>query len=603
MAARQQAGRDPWDNGCKVKPLVDGLETMNAIRDGLEAMIAAAPDAVRRGADPGHVYLAGWQFNAQRDLSVDNAWKTGPWSAGQDARADQTLLGLLLRAMQAGIKIRMLAWYPTKVEEGGIGAAQGQDHLYMAKVMGRESERLGDRLRAIVALDCRVADRPWTASHHQKLLIMRSEGTNLAFTGGVDLAFLRRNTGDGDWQSGLGIPEWEFVATGGHPVPWPQMQGGPDYATVMAAGRPSKRRTGDLIAEIYGAENQIWLDKHLMLMGPIVQSLEEAFRERWVDSGTARLLSTLMPAGYGDVLFSTDGAYTSDGIAALPPAADVDPIPGGSVVQMWRTIPERRSRTGPLYQDGEFTVVSGLANAIGLAQKFIWIYDQYFWNLPLARLMNARLRAVPGLRVIIVLPPWADGTIPFVHRAQHRARQMALDVLRDGVADQVKVYNAWTADRPGRGAYLHAKMQMFDGTLLACGSANLNLRSALCDTELVCATSDASVVLALEQRLWLEHFGKITPTPDFPAGGTANPRFFELFAAAAAMSKAALVEDPAAGGPPLPNNQERVLMKPGHKYDKLYRELLDPSSIGDASVNSAQSLDQLARRLEDREEL
>src|SRR4029077_15986515 len=70
----------------------------------------------------------------------------------------------------------------------------------------------------IVGLDKRVASGAISGAHHQKMMVIRSPWLDVAFCGGVDFAFSRRdspaNPGsftpemmfDGDWQSASTIP-------------------------------------------------------------------------------------------------------------------------------------------------------------------------------------------------------------------------------------------------------------------------------------------------------------------------------------------------------------------------------------------------------------
>jgi phosphatidylserine/phosphatidylglycerophosphate/cardiolipin synthase-like enzyme len=247
---------------------------------------------------------------------------------------------------------------------------------------------------------------------------------------------------------------------------------------------------------------------------------------------------------------------------------------------MWRTIPWRDSRTGPPFQRGEFTVMNGVAHAANKAQQLIWIFDQYFWTQPLARQLNARLKNTGSLRVIVVLPPWADtepGTI-------HRARKDALDALVDGVANRVGVYNLWDPRGTGRGIYCHAKVQTYDGALLVCGSANLNRRSLNCDSELACAVADPAVVQEHQRKLWSLLFGGTDAT--WPGPVTSGADFLSAFVAAAAKPGAYLTPDPWRDDPPaLPNTAVRPVDWHTPKFFALYDRIFDPTSITRTAEN------------------
>jgi hypothetical protein len=274
MAARASAGTDPWDQHCEVTTYVGGLAAMSAMRDSLRlAMTEAQP------GNRGHVYITGWRFNCLRDLSNGTQWGTDPWDAflsGRSADADDTALGLVLQLMQAEVKVRILVWYPrwiTKVKLQDHIA----DHFYLARVVAAENKRL-KTLRnlaedvGVVALDVRTADLI-TASHHQKTMVIRGAATSVAYVGGVDLAFTRRDAPplQGDWQSGKDIPD---PALG-----WPKATVGVDYSSVATnVVPPNTDRTGiDLPEEFYGDARQMWHDQHLRLKGPIVKTLEHQF--------------------------------------------------------------------------------------------------------------------------------------------------------------------------------------------------------------------------------------------------------------------------------------------------------------------------------------
>src|SRR5205823_2435442 len=103
-----------------------------------------------------------------------------------------------------------------------------------------------------------------------------------------------------------------------------------------------------------------------------------------------------------------------------------------------------------------------------------------YWSVAHARMLNKRLKApaMQSLRVVIILPPHADGGIHLA-RLQHGLRMRALDALTADLANwqgRVGVYNLWDNAGRNQGIYVHAKVQIYDDALLVCGSANVNRR-------------------------------------------------------------------------------------------------------------------------------
>jgi phosphatidylserine/phosphatidylglycerophosphate/cardiolipin synthase-like enzyme len=622
----------PRDENCRVTTYIDGLTAMRAMRNALEAVLAAAGAP---GAPPvgqrGSVYIADWRFNCLRDLSENNPWHTnwwgaGPWGAGA-AAADQTAMGLVVRLLQAGVMVRIMLWLPYVIQSQVAELpAHVLDHYQAARIVSAESNRLVPNMMpplGVVALDARTAD-PWSGSHHQKMMVIRSAATNVAFVGGVDLAYTRRSNLDpanlplfGDWQSGQTIP---------NPAQWWPQQAGVNYGFQGQGQVPALTTTqeSDLPETVYGnptpaaGEQQMWHDQHLMLEGPIVATIEEQFRERWVDQATG--LYDLGVWGRqnwssGQVIFSTALAYNAGQIRALPAVVRPVPVAGpalpaapGTQVQMWRTIPLRKKRTGPPFQRGEFTVMAGIANAVGQAQELIWMFDQYFWSVTLARLLNAELLAKPALRLILILPPYADGKTPGMG---HLARSNALEALTANVpANRVGVYDMWYGQALGpgaaanRGIYVHAKSHTYDNQLLVCGSANLNRRSFLCDTELACAVLDPAVVTAHQQRLWAQLFpgGPPWPLAGYAAGW--GNQFFTQFQAAANAANSLLFPDPWQQQWALPKNIVRPV---DGSLPNYYDSMVEPSSValqrleGRVTTNAGQRdarLDDVVTRLE-----
>lgn len=547
MAAREgQPNAKPWDENCTVTPLIGGYEAMASMREDLENAIAFASKQTTPAGQRGHVYIADWRFNPLRDLSENNQWGKHGWNWQDTAKLDQTALGLVLRLMQAGVLVRILLWMPVRASTAADFMAHIMDHYYVAHVVEAECQRLNADGLGVVALDIRVAS-PLSASHHQKMMVIRVGDINVAYCGGVDLAFTRRDALrastdykierpqflGGDWQSNILIPV--AFDEGDKTHRWPR-QTGVHYEALSEVSRPPASPNDLLKVEVYGDINQIWHDQHLRLEGQIVKTLEQQYCERWKDTAVGPWLFDLNhPANWRDsqVIFSSNTAFNSVGgelvsVYSIVPLPDPTDVPAAAqtnplnlasypaTAQMWRTIP-LRSRLSKPFLRGEFTVMAGIAKACKAATQQIWIFDQYFFSQPLGRLLNSQVKNNPNLCVIVILPPYADANF----LAEHHARKLALNELTKGMAREndvfgikhlngsfegrIGVYNLRVPDQDPtkvKGIYCHAKVQMYDRTLLVCGSANLNRRSFTCDSEIACAILSLQLVDGHQQRLW-----------------------------------------------------------------------------------------------------
>jgi len=587
LAARAAAGQPPWDTGCLVTPLLGGFAAMNAIRDVLEAAIDDASVQAARGVPPGqrgHVYVADWQFNGLRDLSENNPWRGEPWNPSTTVTRDQTGLGLIVRLMAAGIKVRMLLWLPTTLQrlfalkaladEHWSVAAAVQDHNATLQREWALAEPLG-----VAALDLRTAS-PIAASLHQKMLAIRVGAVNAAFCGGVDLAFTRRDFGRatdkligiGDWQSGDTIP----LPSAGWPRQVPPPAGGYPAFPYTDDGRFPE----DLPGNVYGHRFRHWHDHHLKLEGPIVATVEQQFAERWIIDANGRVYlfdrSARRIGESNQVQLTSHQAFAEGRVLPLPAARPCEQA-GDAVVQMWRTIPLRSTaqRTRPPFQRGEFTVMAGVAKAVASAKSLITIWDQYFWSVPLAKLLAARLRAEPELRLLIVLPPYGTTDAANELKLRRAAMQELWHGLDDEARGRVLALNAWAGGRqalhPNVGVYVHAKAQTYDDALLACGSANMNRRSMECDAELDCAVLHPPTVRAHLASLHACFTGRAWT--DYADGWLAR-----YWAAIGDGTAATLIADPfftaAVGRPVLPNGVP--VPSDGWKPSWLF----EPTSIG-----------------------
>jgi hypothetical protein len=130
--------------------------------------------------------------------------------------------------------------------------------------------------------------------------------------------------------------------------------------------------------------------------------------------------------------------------------------------------------------------------------------------------------------------------------------------------------------------YCHAKTQTYDGSLMICGSANMNRRSFACDSEIACSVLDSSVVADHQHRLW-ELLFHATASPAWPTGLDLNQpgsgaTFFTAFTTAAADSNAFVRPDPwTQSSPALPNG----VAVPRTKYLNwpVIDRIFDPTSL------------------------
>ena len=137
------------------------------------------------------------------------------------------------------------------------------------------------------------------------------------------------------------------------------------------------------------------------------------------------------------------------------------------------------------------TVVDGILQIMGLAQRELLIVSPYF--VPGEDIMQAFQDArARGVRVRVLTNSLASNDAPIAHAGYmgHRKALLALGVeLYEMRAEQAGLRSALRLSGSGSAtggsrAMLHSKFLVMDGTLLAVGSMNLDLRSELQNTEI-----------------------------------------------------------------------------------------------------------------------
>ncbi|HEY2284833.1 MAG TPA: phospholipase D-like domain-containing protein [Streptosporangiaceae bacterium] len=175
--------------------------------------------------------------------------------------------------------------------------------------------------------------------------------------------------------------------------------------------------------------------------------------------------------------------------SAPVPSADVN-----AAVQIVRTLPAGLVPSAP---DGEAGILEAYLRAIGEAQEFIFLDNQYFTEVSMADALTRALIANDGLEVIMIVNGKVD--LPFYNSLQpdlivsmYEALEKRYDELKrkndpraakGDLSDRLGVFTLWSHDaittpqRPQQQilrGYTHAKTAIVDDKWATIGSANLD---------------------------------------------------------------------------------------------------------------------------------
>ncbi|HEX3724289.1 MAG TPA: phosphatidylserine/phosphatidylglycerophosphate/cardiolipin synthase family protein [Nitrolancea sp.] len=223
-----------------------------------------------------------------------------------------------------------------------------------------------------------------------------------------------------------------------------------------------------------------WHDVQLRIQGEAVADVEQNFRQRWV-------------ASTGD-----------DQLPHREP--QVDPA-WNTPAQIVRTIP---AETYPFAPHGEFGIYHAYTTALRQAQRLIYLENQYLWSPEIVDALKEVMeqRHTDPFRIVIVLPARAysgkwdnDDHVKKLREA-------------DGGRGIISFYSPY-ASGPAAGSYafkyravyVHAKVAVIDDEWFTVGSANLNERGLITDSEMNVLAHDRSIACDLRLRLWAEHLG------------------------------------------------------------------------------------------------
>ena len=441
------------------------------------------------------------------------------WRGDPDEQLDgpgTELATVLAAAAGRGVEVRGLLWRSHVTI--GFGSVENRSLVEAIEAAGGQC-----------LLDMRVRS---FGSHHQKLVVLRHRDRpedDVAFVGGIDLCHGRR-----DDAQHLGDPQ----------------------ALPMA--------------EAYG-DRPPWHDIQVALRGPAVGDVETVFRERWEDQG----------ALIRNPIHLVSAALHGERRRARPlPPQHPDPLPcGDAAVQMLRTYPSRRPGY-PYAREGERSIAAACARALGRARSLVYVEDQYLWSTEVVSVFAEALRRQPQLRMIFVIPQFAEQDGRLSGPPNIVGREGPLRKLRRAGGDRVAVYGLENA--AGTPIYVHAKACIIDDEWACVGSDNTNRRSWTHDSELSAAFVDGSTAGAardLRLTLALEHLGSAAAGHDLDG----PIQWFEAFRGAAAALDAWHSEG--GEGPRPPGHLRAYRQAPISPATRiwawgLYRVLYDPDGRG-----------------------
>jgi phosphatidylserine/phosphatidylglycerophosphate/cardiolipin synthase-like enzyme len=264
-----------------------------------------------------------------------------------------------------------------------------------------------------------------------------------------------------------------------------------------------------------------WHDVACRLEGPAATFFARHFRSRWNEEREefhAFLQWVEPPKGIDPLPVQPETPILPTDIE---PA---EPIAGGVEVKPLRTL-SKQSRSW--FSRSPRTVISEIKDCyldlICQARDFIYIENQYLRSTTIAEALAARAKAAKDLELILVLPLMAEDA--FVEEEPNIAtrhgqylQEKNTDILRDAFGDRLGIFamlmpgeerlpdpeEADPKDIIESTVYIHAKTMICDDKVAIIGSANLNDRSLVTDTETAIVWRGQASVRPYRLALW-EH--------------------------------------------------------------------------------------------------
>lgn len=295
----------------------------------------------------------------------------------------------------------------------------------------------------------------WPASHHQKIIIVDGK---FAFTGGLNITAT-------------------YVDTQKHQKP-----GIPWHDTFVRVEGSAALR--DFVKNYIGLWNQERVRTESFL--------KDAYRALYFHVHATPLI--------GETTDLTEAMIPAVSTSTAPPK-----IPG----QVHRTISKKGTDPTGVPITVREDVLEGYVQAIGQAEDFIYLENQYFREPKIADAIIQRHQAKPDLRTIILLPKIIEeflttkGDELSLHGAALQFE--LLDSMKTKIGANLGLFTLVRKDN--KLIYVHSKLCIIDDKFASIGSANCNPRSFKVDTELDFVWYNADVSQKLRLDLWKEILG------------------------------------------------------------------------------------------------
>lgn len=307
---------------------------------------------------------------------------------------------------------------------------------------------------------------------------------------------------------------------------------------------------------------QTWHDTAVEMDGPLAMDCDRHFRTLWAREAKRFNAELDRHRMIGNGAFADRFARVDEAPMTCPdpPASDDAVIGSSGQGQILRTVTIRRSHPFAMAPGRVRHDIKGAYERLfETAESVIYIENQFLRHRKTMRVLGKRLREQQSLQAIVLLPHAPDDIAFEDHRdldARHAEwlQSRTIDELKEAGGDRIGFFSL-VRDRPleerddvgprgqayGSGIiYIHSKLVLVDDRHAMIGSANLNGRSLLMDTEIALLWSQEQSVRELRKRLWNAHFGGEDPAMD-PSPLAAWRRIAERNAAVAPADRQGFV--------------------------------------------------------------